>query len=163
MVETPTQGTGSRRCRLILRGFRLCFRCIMLSSITALALPIGAPAQDSSRSGNGYYTNAQAQAGKDVYYKVCAVCHGQNLQGGAGPALAGQQFLSVSQFQNIDAGYFYRFMSTHMPLNAPGSLSKTQYLDLLAYLLQVNGYASGSHEITADNQELNGIKIEPQH
>jgi hypothetical protein len=71
--------------------------------------------------------------------------------------------LSVSQFQKVDAGYFYRFMSTHMPLNAPGSLSKSQYLDVLAYLLAMNGYPSGPHELTANNDELDAIKIEPQH
>ncbi len=120
-------------------------------------------ARAGTSSPQGYYTSAQATAGKDVYDKVCALCHGDHLQGGTGPALAGDQFLSVSQFQKVDAGFFYRFMSTHMPLNAPGSLSKSQYLDVLAYLLEVNGYPSGSHELTASNDELNGIKIEPQH
>lgn len=129
---------------------------LLLVESTSLALTGTSAAQ-------GYYTSAQAAGGKDVYDKVCALCHGDHLQGGTGPALAGEQFLSVSQFQKVDAGFFYRFMSTHMPLNAPGSLSKTQYLDVLAYLLEVNGYPSGSHELTASNDELNGIKIEPQH
>ncbi len=120
-------------------------------------------AQSNTQFEHGYYTSAQAQAGKQVFDKVCAICHGNNLQGGVGPALAGKQFLSVSQFQQIAADYFYRFMSTHMPLNAPGSLTKTQYLDLLAYFLEANGYPSGSHELTANNQELKEIKIEPQH
>lgn len=112
---------------------------------------------------NGYYTAAQAEAGKDVFDKVCAICHGDNMQGKVGPALAGQQFLSVSQFQQVTAYYFYHFMSKHMPLNAPGSLTPTQYLDLLAYMLQANGYASGSHQLTPDSNELKEIKIEPQH
>jgi hypothetical protein len=106
---------------------------------------------------------SRSAIGAAVFDKVCAICHGDHLQGGPAPALAGEQFLSVSQFQKVDAGYFYRFMSTHMPLNAPGSLSKGQYLDLLAYLLAANGYSSGSHELTANNEELKGIKIEPQN
>jgi hypothetical protein len=48
-----------------------------------------------------------------------------------------------------------------MPANAPGSLSKTQYLDILAYILEVNGYPAGSQQLTADDQKLNQIKIEP--
>jgi mono/diheme cytochrome c family protein len=140
----------------------------IIGSTIALALVILFPAswvtaQANSLAGDGYYTKSQADAGKDVFQSVCAICHGKQLQGGAGPALAGQQFLSVSQFQEITAAYFYHFMSTHMPLTNPGSLTKTQYLDIMAYFLQVNGYAAGSHSLSADDKELKAIKIGPQH
>jgi mono/diheme cytochrome c family protein len=108
-----------------------------------------------------YYTEAQAQAGQTVFHTQCAICHGDTLEGKAGPALAGAQFLSVSQYQQLNADYLYRFMSKHMPLNAPGSLSEAQYLDALAYILQVNGYPSGKQPLTADDQHLAQIKIEP--
>ena len=102
---------------------------ILVLSFVPLA---GASAQSG---GGGDYTKAQAAAGKDTFDKTCAVCHGDHMQGGVGPALAGQQFLSVSQFQKISADYFYHFMSTHMPLTDPGSLTKQQYLDIMAYML----------------------------
>jgi len=35
-----------------------------------------------------------------------------------------------------------------MPLGAAGSLTAQEYLDILAYLLQSNGYPSGSDELT---------------
>lgn len=111
----------------------------------------------------GYYTKSQAEAGQGVFHQTCAICHGENLQGGAAPALAGQQFLSVSQYQQITAEYYYHFMSTHMPLTHPGSLTPTQYLDIMAYFLEVNGYPAGPRELTANDEELKGIKIEPQH
>jgi mono/diheme cytochrome c family protein len=114
-------------------------------------------------AGGGDYTKEQATAGKVIFDKTCAVCHGDHLQGGVGPALTGQQFLSVSQYQEISAAYFYHFMSTHMPLTNPGSLSKEQYLDIMAYMLEVNGYPAGSHQLTDNNEELQAIKIEPQH
>jgi mono/diheme cytochrome c family protein len=120
-------------------------------------------AQVDPPASHGYYTKSQADAGKDVFQRVCAMCHGNQLQGGAGPALAGKQFLTVSQFQEITAAYFYHFMSTHMPLTDPGSLTKTQYLDIMAYFLEINGYAAGSHTLTANDEELKAIKIEPQH
>jgi len=129
---------------------------VPMSSARALA-------QADASSGRGYYTKAQASAGHAVFERVCAICHGNHLQGGVGPALSGKEFLSVSQFQQITADYFYNFMSTYMPQTDPGSLSKTQYLDIMAYFLEVNGYSPGLHELTADNQELKGIKIEPQH
>lgn len=120
-------------------------------------------AQANSPPTDGYYTKSQAADGEAVFRQTCALCHGDHLQGGAGPALSGKQFLSVSQYQQITADYFYHFMSTHMPLTHPGSLTKTQYLDIMAYLLEVNGYASGQHELTASDEELKKIRIEPQH
>jgi mono/diheme cytochrome c family protein len=123
--------------------------------------PIAGALAQSGAAGD--YTKAQATAGKDVFDKTCAVCHGDHMQGGVGPALAGDQFLSVSQFQKISAEYFYNFISTHMPLTDPGSLTKQQYLDIMAYMLEVNGYPAGSHELTDNKEELGAIKIEPQH
>jgi mono/diheme cytochrome c family protein len=108
-----------------------------------------------------HYTQAQAAEGKTVYAQQCAICHGDQLQGKVGPALAGSQFLSVSQFQELTADYLYQFMAKHMPANAPGSLSQTQYVDLMAYILEVNGYPAGSRQLTADDHELTQIKIEP--
>ncbi len=133
-----------------------------LSAILAWSfVPIAGTLAQSGAAGD--YTKAQATAGKDAFDKTCAVCHGDHLQGGVGPALAGDQFLSVSQFQKISAEYFYNFMSTHMPLTDPGSLTKQQYLDIMAYMLEVNGYPAGSHELTDNKEELEAIKIEPQH
>lgn len=148
------------------RTFVLTLRVI--GSTIGLTLAVPSPissltAQADSSARDGYYTEAQAEAGKAVFQKFCAICHGDQLQGGAGPALAGQQFLSVSKFQEITADYFYHFMSVHMPLTDPGSLTKTEYLDVMAYFLQVNGYATGTHPLTADDKELKAIKIEPQH
>jgi len=132
--------------------------------VLALLFPISwLHAQADPSASHGYFTKSQADAGKDVFQKVCALCHGNRLQGGVGPALAGKQFLSVSQFQEVTAAYFYHFMSTHMPLTDPGSLTKTQYLDIMAYFLEINGYAAGSHPLTANDEELKAIKIEPQH
>jgi mono/diheme cytochrome c family protein len=122
-----------------------------------------ATSQLTAKKIEGDYTEQQAKAGKEVFDQVCAVCHGQNLQGGVGPALTGKQFLSVSQFQQLTAWYLFHFMSKHMPLNAPGSLSETQYLDIMAYLLEANGYPEGSHALSPNKPELQAIKIEPQH
>ncbi len=90
------------------------------------------------------------------------MCHGEGLQGGVGPALAGKDFLSALQAQQITGEYLYRFMSSHMPLANPGSLTESQYLDLMAYLLEVNGYPSGPNPLTAADQALKRITIAPQ-
>ena len=130
-----------------------------ISALLGLAAIVGSTTH--AYATGRYYTEAQARAGETVFHAQCAICHGEALQGKAGPALAGALFLSVSQYQHLNADYLYRFMSKHMPLNAPGSLTKTQYLDALAYILKVNGYPSGRQPLTDDDTRLAQIKIEP--
>lgn len=134
-------------------------RVCLLAPILAAAWVLPAEANGNAA---GYYTSAQAASGQTVFEQVCAICHGDHLQGKVGPALAGQQFLSVSQFQGLTAWYLYQFMSTHMPQNAPGSLPKTQYDDLMAFILKTNGYPSGSVELTGNKVRLEALKIAPQ-
>lgn len=154
-----------RKAKVAMRpdGVPACSRRSRLGLIGIVVVACSALSVEVTHAAGGYYTKAQAQAGATEYYKVCAICHGDHLQGGVGPALSGQQFLSVSQFQQLTVRYLFHFMSTHMPQNAPGSLTQTQYLDLMAYVLQVNGYPAGSHALTPDKKEMEAIKIEPQH
>jgi hypothetical protein len=78
-----------------------------------------------------------------------------------GPALANEQFLSVSPFQTLIADLLYKVMSTQMPANAPRSLSETQHLDILASIPEVNGYPAGPRQPTGDDQTPDQIKIGP--
>ncbi|WP_052351990.1 c-type cytochrome [Deinococcus pimensis] len=93
------------------------------------------------------FTAAQAKAGQATYKANCQSCHGAKLQGGAGPALMGSHFDQRWMGKKLDDLYYI----THslMPLNAPGSLSTTQYLDTLAYILQSNKFKPGSKPLTA--------------
>jgi mono/diheme cytochrome c family protein len=135
--------------------------------LTAVVLATCAAVAATDGASHSYYTEAQATAGQAVFAQQCAICHGDHMEGKVGPALAGNQFLSVSQYQELTADYLYRFMAKQMPANAPGSLSQTQYLDVLAYILEVNGYPAGPRQLTANDSELTQIKIgpmgEPQH
>jgi len=126
-----------------------------------VSLTVGIGSTASAQAVGSYYTDAQADAGQTVFASQCAICHGDKLEGKVGPALAGEQFLSVSQYQELTAGFLYKVISRQMPKNAPGSLSKTKYLDVLAYILKVNGYPAGPRQLTDDDHELKRIKIEP--
>lgn len=91
------------------------------------------------------YTAAQATAGADVFSQNCAMCHGADLSGAAGPALVGQAFASAGNKYTI--GSVFTEVAEQMPAGQPASLTHEQYEDVFAYILQQNGYPAGSAKL----------------
>ena len=85
----------------------------------------------SAATGSVPYTAAQVKNGAAVYKEQCLSCHGARLQGVAAPALAGPAFAHA----NLNVGQTYAIVSKQMPLTAPGSLSKSDYAAVMAYIL----------------------------
>lgn len=94
---------------------------------------------------NDWYSVEQATQGAALFKQKCAVCHGANLQGGAGPALAGNQFFLRYRGKPLSA--LWSTIHTEMPLNAPGTLSEAQSLAVVAFILQRNGFPAGPSPI----------------
>jgi S-disulfanyl-L-cysteine oxidoreductase SoxD len=92
---------------------------------------------------DGVYSTAQAASGQAVYTKNCSSCHLDSLTGGMNesPALKGDQF--ISDWNGKPLRELYSRILTTMPQDDPGSLSDQEALDVLAYILQQNGYAAG--------------------
>ncbi len=84
---------------------------------------------------------AYADAGKQVYAGHCAKCHGDQLQGITGPVLVGPT-ASLTKYSTAQG--LLSFISSAMPLDAPGSLTHLEYLQLLSFLLIQNNYATGT-------------------
>jgi mono/diheme cytochrome c family protein len=92
------------------------------------------------------YTAAQAAAGKTAFDADCAVCHGNTLTNGTmGPPLAGETFRATWTGQSVRALFD---SAKSMPPENPGSLPDATYASIVAYVLQVNGYASGETPLT---------------
>jgi len=108
------------------------------------------------------YVSAQAHAGKAVYTRYCLQCHGADLQGTAGPAVAGREFLSNAKFNGWSMHDVRTTVFQNMPFSNPGSLSPKQYADVMAFLLASSCYPAGSKPFpTADTPALGAIKIAP--
>jgi alcohol dehydrogenase (cytochrome c) len=120
---------------------------VVALALVVLAATAGVTAKKSLTGsvGNDWYSSDQAAQGKALFAEKCAVCHGANLQGGAGPALAGNQFFLRYRGKPLSA--LWSTVHTQMPLNAPGTLSTQQSLAVVAYILQKNGFPAGPSPI----------------
>ncbi|MFN7984285.1 MAG: c-type cytochrome [Vicinamibacterales bacterium] len=120
-----------------------------LCAIAVAGVALNAQAPDTRRPTSvkdGLYSAEQATRGRAAYERACAECHMPDLAGHeyAG-ALAGYGFQLKWQDASV-AELYGRIRS--MPLGRPGWLTSQEYLDILAYVLQKNGYPEGQNELT---------------
>ena len=95
---------------------------------------------------DGVYTAEQAARGKAGYTTYCSECHEDSLEGGRGRPLVGATFWRDWGEDSLDG--LFNIMRTAMPRDNPASLTDNQYLDIVAYILQVNGLPAGTAELT---------------
>jgi mono/diheme cytochrome c family protein len=93
----------------------------------------------------GAYSAAQAARGERLYRAQCGDCHGRMMEGAIGPPLVGESFLANWSARPL-AEAVDKIQKT-MPFEQPGSLSRQQSADLLAYVLQAGKFPAGSTEL----------------
>ena len=122
-------------------------------ALTALcALPRPVRAQEAAPR----YTAAQAEAGKEIFGRVCAVCHMPDLSGGPiAPPLTGTYF--AGDWGGRTAAQLIAFATAEMPQTAPGSLDQDSYLRVISYILSMNGVPAADTPLTVADQGI--IKI----
>ena len=109
---------------------------------------------------DGIYSAEQAKRGKIRYTTSCAACHQSDLSGtlsgdtGA-PPLRGEPFKSF--IKGWDARRLFDYVKATMPADDPSTLTDDGYLDILAYLFQVNDFPAGSQEL--DLAQLAKIRL----
>jgi len=96
------------------------------------------------------YSTAQATRGKDIYEGTCGTCH-QPAQ------FIGQTF--VESWNDRRVWDFYSLVRSTMPLDNPGGMKDQEYIDVVAYLLQVNKAPAGTDSLKADTTALRARKI----
>jgi len=155
----------------------------MRYAILLLVVGTSAAAQDFSQFTrwvwDGIYTAQQAKRGEPLYRTYCGDCHGPDLEGRTdfpppppdpppnivmvgrfkpgSPPLKGATF--ISNWTDLSLGDLYERIRISMPQNAPGSLSRQQNADILAYLLQENGFRTGNEWLPTDKATLDTIRF----
>jgi mono/diheme cytochrome c family protein len=94
---------------------------------------------------DGWFTQAQATRGHQLFNNQCAQCHRPDLAGAVGPALVGPSFLA--KWGNKPLSDLYTFEHTKMPATNPGSVPPDQLWAITAYILQKNGFTAGGSDL----------------
>jgi hypothetical protein len=117
------------------------------------------------------YTAAQAARGKSEYARACSRCHASdlngvhdaNLLGDFAPrfSLRGSDFMDRWREDTVQS--LYSLIASGMPPRndlqvMPAPLNESAYLDIVAYILEGNGFPSGSGELRVS--ELRRIRIQ---
>jgi S-disulfanyl-L-cysteine oxidoreductase SoxD len=112
------------------------------------------PVPPLSPTTGGVTYGSMAQQGQQVFMTNCTGCHGAHGEGITAPAIIGAG-ANLGKYNTAAA--LFSFVSTAMPLNAPGSLSRQDYLNVLCYLLVQNNYAFPTTKF--NEADLNGIQL----
>lgn len=136
--------------RVFIRAIVACLSVAPLAAIGAQSSPTPASKVPTSTQA-GVYTAQQAARGRNVYAGVCSSCHSTSTH-------TGPPFFSRWGGQPISE--LYGLISETMPQMEPASLSKQEYIDVVAYLLQLNRMPAGEKELKADPALLKAIRID---
>ena len=123
----------------------------------ALALAIVAAwagatlAQETKSVKAGVYTGAQADRGLAVFRSKCASCHAPNRF---------TDDLFYTSFAGKPLWEMFDVISDSMPEDDPGGLKKEEYADVIAYLLKLNNFPTGSSDLPIDKDALSAILME---
>ena len=124
--------------------------------------PFQAPGAAGARTiWDGVFTEAQATRGRDRYTTSCAACHKGDLLGeSAAVPLAGPEFSSRWVGSTLDD--LVTTIRRSMPQDAPDSLGTPAYLDIVSYMLRVNGAPAGSSELPLESTSVKQILFTKQ-
>jgi mono/diheme cytochrome c family protein len=120
--------------------------------------PLTVSAQGAKSQWDGVYTLEQAKRGETLYGEKCSSCHGAEMNGGEmAPGLAGGEF--TANWNDLSLGDLFERMRISMPQNAPGSLSRQENADILAFILHKGNYPAGKTDLPSQTEVLNTVKF----
>ncbi|HMC67365.1 MAG TPA: cytochrome c [Gemmataceae bacterium] len=121
--------------------------------------PATSSTEPSQSVWDGVYTDEQAKRGGPLYSQRCAQCHAPDLTGGeTAPALASAEF--KGNWSGLSVDDLFERIKISMPQDNPGSLSRQQTADIVAFVLSKGGFPAGERELAREAEVLKGIRFE---
>jgi mono/diheme cytochrome c family protein len=113
---------------------------------------------ESRTTWDGVYSEAQAKRGAAIYAEQCASCHAPDLSGmDQAPALTGADFLT--EWNDLSMNDLFERTRISMPADKPGSLERQLVADVLALLLERNGFPAGQTDLPPAADYLKAARI----
>jgi len=115
-----------------------------------------APVKGESRplrvvtTASGVYTAAQASKGEQVYMTSCVSCHPAGTY--AAPSFR-------EKWNGAPLARLFDLVTGTMPKTEPGSLETQDYIQVISYILKINGAPPGKAPLPADIDELKKIRL----
>jgi mono/diheme cytochrome c family protein len=135
---------------------RIAFVLMTVGAVTSAVVSLSA--LQTRSQWDGVYTADQAKRGEPLFAEKCASCHGSDLKGTErAPALVGTDF--CTNWDDLSVGDLFEKIRISMPQGAPNSLSRGQYADVLAFILQKDDFPAGSADLPSDMTQLNAYKF----
>jgi S-disulfanyl-L-cysteine oxidoreductase SoxD len=153
--------TRSVSCRRLVIGSSSAF-IALLTAVQVAAIPSLSSARrhplGPGTVWDSIYTMEQAARGEATYRASCASCHGDSLAGiNDAPPLAGPAFLKTWNGNTL--AFMFNKISNDMPSDNPGTLTKPQVADILAFVLKSGGYPAGKAELPPAPDTLAQIRF----
>jgi len=114
----------------------------------AAAAPAAAPATGGAPA--GLFSQAQVNRGRDRFRSMCTECH-------TAGEFADQTF--KVKWSRRSVGDLFEFIHTAMPDDAPGILTEAQAIELVSFILEMNGFEPGSRQMQPDQAALDGVSL----
>lgn len=124
---------------------------IFATALWAAALVSVTVAGQEKSVNDGVYTAAQASRGESGFAASCTACHDT-------ARFMGKDFLATWTGKPLYV--LYDHVHTTMPEDNPASLLPQEYADILAFLLQLNGYPEGIQELPGSPDALKAIRFD---
>ena len=141
---------ASPRYRQRFRGYSVLVLSTTALVLCILTLGVGKVSAQEKSVRDGVYTEAQADRGAKLYGESCTGCHETGR-------FVGEQ---MKPWANQSARRLFNVVRLTMPEEDPGSLTRQQCADILAYIFRLNGFKAGSDELKGTDEAVSAVRIE---
>jgi hypothetical protein len=118
--------------------------------------PAPAPAADAepapAAGGEAFFSMTQVNNGNNQFRSMCTECH---------TSAEFNDATFQTKWSRRSVGDLYEFILTAMPDDAPGILTPQQAVELTVFILEMNGFETGSATAQPDQAALDAISLAP--